>query len=60
MPMCQSPKVAHFVLQATKTPANDNDTSAVTSIKFSKPTGTFKAAWQTCLILLCVTVLLLL
>ena len=60
MPMCQSPKIADFVLQVRKTPANDNGTSVATSIRFSKPSGTFKAAWQTFLILLCVTVLLLL
>ena len=60
MPMCQSPKIADFVLQVRRTPANDNGTSVPTSIKSSKPTRTFKAAWQTVLILLCVTVLLLL
>ena len=60
MPMCQSPKIADFVLQVSKIPANDNGTSVSTSIRSTKPSGTFKAAWQTLLIVLCVTVLLFL
>jgi hypothetical protein len=54
VPMCQSPKIADVVIQARKIPANDNGTSAATSIRSSKPAGTFNAAWQTLLILLCV------
>jgi hypothetical protein len=57
-PMCRSPKIADVVLQVRKTPANDNGASVATSIRSSKPASTFKAARQTFLILLCVTVLL--
>jgi hypothetical protein len=60
VPMCQSPKIADFMLQARKTPANDNDAQAATSIKSSKPAGTFDAAWRTFLILFCAIVLLFL
>ena len=60
VPMCQSPKIADFVLQARSTPANDNGASVPTSTKSSKPTRTFKAAWRTFLILFCATVLLFL
>jgi hypothetical protein len=58
VPMCQSPKIADVLLQVRKMPANDNGTSVATSIRSSKPVRTFKAACQTLLILLCVTVLL--
>jgi len=57
VPMCQSPKIVDVVTQARRIPANDNGASA-TGIRSSKPAHTFKATWQTLLILLCVTVLL--
>jgi hypothetical protein len=60
VPMCQSPKLAipDVVIQARNIPANDIGASVATSIRCSKPLRTFKAAWQTLLILLCVTALL--
>ncbi len=57
MPMCRSPKIADVVLRVRKIPANDNGASVATGIRSSKPASAFKAAWQTCLIFLCVTVL---
>ena len=60
VPMCQSPKIADVLLQVRKMPANDNGASVATNIRSSRPASTFKTAWQTFLILLCVTVLLFL
>ena len=60
MPMCQSPKIADFLLRANTAAANDNDRSVDKLLRPFQSRRLFKASWQIPVILLCIIIFLVL
>jgi hypothetical protein len=58
VPMCQSPKIADFLLRANTAAANDNDRPADKSLRPLQSRRFFKASWQIPVILFCIIVFL--
>ncbi len=58
--MCQSPKIADFLLRANTLAANDNDRPADKPLRPVQSRRLFKASWQIPVILFCIIVFLVL
>jgi hypothetical protein len=60
VPMCQSPKVADFLLRTNTLAANDNDRPADKPLRPVQSRRLFKTSWQIPVILFCIIVFLVL
>jgi len=59
VPMCQSPKIADFLLRANMAVSNDNDRPADKSLRSPQSRRLFTVSWQYPVMLICIVVFLM-